>query len=381
MTSLRRTAAAVIAGAVAVAALVATLSVTTVPAAGHEPVPGPSGFAEAGPYPVGQRTLRLPSGVPVEVWYPAKRGTGAGEPEATYDVVSWLPELLKEQLPPGASVTYASGGVRGLPIARGRFPLVVFSHGYAGFRTQSSELTSALASWGFVVASPDHPSRNLTKVLFGPPATTTDIEDLGATITKMGRKNQSPRSLFHRRIDMRHVGVVGHSAGGRAVEELAVRDKRVDTFVGMAGASAGALGETTKTPRKPGLLLAATADGIVELDRMEQAYAAMRKPKRIVYFGGFGHLVFSDLCEVGESDGGLLVVAELLGVPVPDQLRRLATDGCVEPATEPTLAWPAIQHVVVAHLRHVFGTDASDAALTGLPAAYPGVISESRSAP
>ena len=103
----------------------------------------------------------------------------------------------------------------------------------------------------------------------------------------MGRKNGNRGSAFHRRIDLAHVGAVGHSAGGRAVENLAVSDRRVDTFVGMAGASVGALDEEApKVPRKPGLLLAATADGIVGLDRMDAAYDAMRKPKRIVYFGG-----------------------------------------------------------------------------------------------
>jgi dienelactone hydrolase len=258
---------------------------------------------------------------------------------------------------------------------------VVFSHGFGGFRTQSSELTAAIASWGFVVAAPDHPRRNLTRVLFGPPGTTTDLQDLDATLTMMGRKTGNPASAFHRHVDMTHVGAVGHSAGGLAVENLAVTDKRVDTFVGMAGASKGALDEeASKVPRKPGLLLAATADGIVALDQMDQAYDAMKKPKRIVYFGGFGHLAFSDMCEIGESDGGLLAIADLLGIPVSGQLATLATDGCLDPTLDPTLAWPAIQHVVVAHLRRVFGIDTSDSALTGLVEAYPAVVSGARSA-
>lgn len=126
--------------------------------------------------------------------------------------------------------------------------------------------------------------------------------------------------------------------------------------------------------------MAGTADAIVELDRMEAAYAAMRRPKRFVLIGDAGHLVFSDLCEVGASDGGLLALAEVLGITVPESLLPLATDGCLEPALEPTLAWPAIQHTVVAHLRNVLGIDGSEAALTGLVEAYPGVVSDSRSA-
>lgn len=369
--------------AVVAIATAAALSATLAPASAQHPDHdlGPTSYAEAGPYAVGERTLTLGSGVKVEVWYPAEAADVAGLPEATYDIVEWLPDALKALLPEGASVTYPSGGVRGVPVAAGRFPLVVFSHGFAGFRTQSSELTSAIASWGFVVASPDHPSRNLTKVLLGPAGTTTDLQDLGATITLMGRKDTNAGSAFRRHLDLAHVGVVGHSAGGRAVENLAVTDKRVDTFVGMAGASVGALDEEApKVPNKPGLLLAAVEDGIVGLDRMDAAYDAMKAPKRIVYFGGSGHLVFSDLCEVGESDGGLLAIADLLGIPVSGQLAALATDGCIDPAVEPTAAWPAVQHIVVAHLRRVFGLDESDAGLTGLDAAYPAIVTGGRSA-
>lgn len=340
---------------------------------------GPTSFAEAGPYAVGERTLRLPSGAAVEVWYPATTKSVKGKPEATYDVVDWLPPVLASMVPAGAGVTYPSGGVRGVPVRSGRYPLVLFSHGYAGFRDQSSFLTSALASWGFVVAAPDHHSRDLTKVLGGPAGTTTDVEDLQATITLVKKAAAKKKGWLHRHVDLTRIGAVGHSAGGRAIEELAATDKRVDTFVGLAGASAGALDEAAVAPDKPGLLMAGSIDGIVSIDRMEAAYAAMRAPKRLVVVENAGHLVFSDLCEVGASDGGLLAIGDLLGVTIPDALRPLATDGCVEPALEPTAAWPAIRQVTVAWLRHVFRIDRSAAGLGGLTGAYPGVISDSRS--
>lgn len=332
---------------------------------------GPTSYSAAGPYAVGERTFKLPSGVPVEVWYPAEPSDVAGLPMATYDVADYLPPFLQQE---GLSVTHPSGGVRGVPIARGTFPLVVFSHGFAGFRTQSSALTAALASWGFVVAAPDHPSRNLTKVLLGPAGTTTDVEDLQDTITKIGKRTAAKNSWLSKRVDMKRVGAFGHSAGGSAVGRLAVADKRVDTFIAMGGASA------ESTPAKPSMVIAATADGIVTLDRLETAYAGLQNPKRIVLIDGAGHLVFSDLCEIGGADGGLLVLAEAAGIKVPDNLVGLATDGCLEPALKPTLAWPAIHHTVVAQFRRVFGIDSSDAALTGLVEAYPGIVSDSRSA-
>ncbi|WP_395659666.1 alpha/beta hydrolase family protein [Nocardioides sp.] len=341
---------------------------------------GPTSFAGPGPYAVGERTLKLPSGAKLEVWYPARKADVKGKPIGTYDLVDWLPSFLTVGLPPGTSVTYPSGGVRGVPVANKSFPLAVFSHGYAGFRTQSSFLTAAMASWGFVVAAPDHNSRSLTQVLLGPKGTTTDVQDLRATITMIGQKDRARKGWLAGHVDMAHIGAVGHSAGGRAVENLAVVDKRVDTFIGLAGASVGALDDTApEVPDQPGLLMAATDDGIVSLAKMEQAYADMAAPKRIVLVGGAGHLVFSDLCEIGASEGGLLAVAAAVGITVPPQLIPLATDGCAAPALPPPDAWPAIDQVVIAQLRHVLGYDRSAAGLTGLTDAFPGILTDSRS--
>ena len=348
---------------------------------------GPTSFTELGPYSVGETTLRLKTNkAPVEVWYPTTRRSVAGRPQGAYDMVSWLPDYLKDRLPAGFALTYPSGGVRGVPVAPGRFPLLVFSHGYAGFRDQSSFLTAWLASWGFVVAAPDHYSRDLTKILLGPAAAvpTTDVGDLRSTINLMSARNTKPKKRFYRHLDLRRIGAVGHSAGGAAVEALAAVDHRVKTFVSLAGASVGAFGEAetgpfSKVPKVPGLLMAATSDGVVNSADMIAAYRKLHKPKRLVLVGG-GHHAFSDICEVGAAEGGLLAVAALVGIPLPDQLKLLATDGCDPPALPPTEIWPAIRQTVVAHLRYVFGFDDTRAGLTGLVDAFPGIVSGSRSA-
>lgn len=336
---------------------------------------GPTSFAKRGPFRVGEVTLKLPTNdAAVEVWYPTLRRDVAGKRQGSYDLVNWLPSFLQAGLPDGASVTYPSGGVRRVPVAQGRFPLVVFSHGYAGFRTQSSFLTSWLASWGFVVAAPDHLSRNLTAALSGVGGDTTDVGDLRATISLLRKEDGRKKGRFSGHVDTSRVAALGHSAGGRAVTELAAADRRVMTFLAMAGAS------SDKIPRKPGLVLGGDSDGIVELGGLQAAYQKMRAPKRMVVFEKAGHHAFSDLCEVGASDGGLLAIAELLGVPVSEQMERLATDGCVEPAQSPRKSWPAIRQVTVAQLRVVFGFDRSRAGLSGLPKAFPGVVASSTSA-
>ena len=277
-------------------------------------------FTQPGPFGVGETTLALPTnGAPVEVWYPATKASVANGTEATYDVVDWLPPALKKLVPAGFAVTYPSGGVRGVAVAPGRFPLVLFSHGYAGFRDQSTFLTARLASWGFVVAAPDHLSRDLTEVLGGGagPKKTTDVGDLKATIALMGSENVSASSPFHHHVDTTLIGAVGHSAGGAAVEALAAVDPRVTTFIGLAGATVGSFGQTSSgagsiVPHQPGLLMVGTNDHVANPRSIVVAYGRMRRPKRLILLRGAGHLVFADLCEVGSGQGGLLAIAAAL---------------------------------------------------------------------
>ena len=351
---------------------------------------GPTSFTAPGPLGVGETTLTLPTdGAPVEVWYPATKQSVAGKAWATYDIADWLPPGLKKLVPAGYSVSYPSGGVTGVPVAPGRYPLVVFSHGYAGFRDQSTFLTARLASWGFIVAAPDHYSRDLTEVLGGPTGATsktTDVQDLQATIALMKSENASGSSPLHGHVDLSLIGAVGHSAGGAAVEALAATDPQVTTFIGLAGATVGAFGATkggpdSIVPHQPGLLMSGTADHVVSDTSMIRAYGKLHSPKRLILVRGAGHLVFADLCEVGSSQGGLLSIAAVLHVPVPASLVPLASDGCHAPDLAPPLAWPLIRQAVTAQLRHVFGFDASSAGLTGLSAAYPKVVAAVHASP
>ena len=357
----------------------------TVPVVHHV---SPTSFTVPGPFAIGETTLTLPTdGAPVEVWYPATQAAVAGGAVASYDVKTWLPPALQKLIPAGFSVTFPSGGVRDVAVAPGRFPLVLFSHGYAGFRDQSAFLTAFLATWGFVVAAPDHYSRDLTEVLGGPTgatAKTTDVGDLEATVTLMAHENATAASPFHGHVDTTKVGAVGHSDGGVAVEALAAVDPKVATFIGLAGATVGLPGDAKHgpdsiVPHQPGLLMSGTADTVVPTAGMITAYGKMHAPKRLILIKGAGHLVFADICEIGAGQGGLLAIANALKVPIPASLKPLATDGCNPPDLPVTQGWPVVRQAVTAQLRHVFGFDATAAGLSGLVGAYPNVVSADES--
>jgi predicted dienelactone hydrolase len=358
----------------------------TVPVVPHV---SPTSFSVPGPFAIGETTLKLPTdGAPVEVWYPATHASVAGQTEGTYNVADWLPPALAKLIPTGFSGgTFPSGGYRGVAVAPGHFPLVVFSHGFAGYRDQSAFLTSFLATWGFVVAAPDHYSRDLTEVLGGPTgatAKTTDVQDLEATIALMAHQNGTAGSPFHGHVDTKKVGAFGHSQGGVAVEALASVDPKVATFIGLAGATVGLPGNAkhgpgSMVPHQPGLLMSGTADTVVPTAGMITAYSKMHPPKRLILIQGAGHLVFADICEIGAGQGGLLAIANVLKVPIPDSLKPLATDGCNAPDLPVTQGWPVTRQAVTAQLRHVFGFDATTAGINGLTAAYPNVVSADES--
>ena len=133
------------------------------------PRAGEAAYAQHGPYEVGVTTVQL-SDRKMEVWYPVDPediGTG---PRDEYFIRDYVSTAFDQLLPPEVNPPYVTDATRGVPASGdGPFPLVLFSHGFASYRMQSSFLTTHLASWGFVVIAPDYLERGLRSVLGEPP--------------------------------------------------------------------------------------------------------------------------------------------------------------------------------------------------------------------
>ena len=351
-------------------------------------------FSKTGPFGVGLDILKLSeNGAPVTVWYPANADAAHGV-QTQINLSTLLPAAISALYPGLKNVpqdTYAYAGLEG---AAGRFPLVVFSHGFSGFSTQSASLCAHLASWGFVVASPEHLDRDLTAVLKAAltgglnEATlqSRDVTDLENTIALMGAQAEDPHSVLYRHLDMSRIGAGGHSAGGSAVEKLAVADSRVKVFVGLAGASFGSFGETAsgpgaKVPNQPGMLMYGEKDGIVPATSMKNAYNAMKAPKRLIGIADAGHLVFADVCTVGPKHEGLISVAASAGLQIPAQLASLGSDGCTTGFAPIYSDQPLIKQAVTAELRWQMGFDPSQQALDGLEQAFGWQVLQNTTAP
>jgi dienelactone hydrolase len=306
-----------------------------------------SPFSGHGPYPVGVTTLEI-AGHTVEVWYPA---AAAGEFRANYDMRDWLPESEQDKIPDEATPLYTYDAYRDAMAADGGpFPLVLFSHGLAAYRLQSSIMTAHIASYGYVVAAPDHPERGLARVVeFLIPegdfaaATLVEVRD------GLAELNEVDGGLLSGRINMDLVAVSGHSAGGGATYRVLDEAEEGEFDAYMTYAS-GAFGGAA-IPAIPGLVMMGNVDGVVRPDQTLGTWAVTPQPAALVNLKETGHLAFSDLCVIGRDRGGILQIARENGIEVNDLLVRLGTDGCdAEVNLAMEVVFPAINGASVAFL-------------------------------
>jgi predicted dienelactone hydrolase len=205
------------------------------------------------------------------VYYPAAAPSGAERASyGTSELAAAWP-FFNEERRAWLSPVYA-----GVPVANGRFPVVLFSPGLGNLTLYYSSLLCELASRGFVVAALWHPYS--TQVVAFPDGTVLRSNPAGsigavspdsqpAELARLGGvwaadqrfvldqlvtwNREHP--LLRDHIDLERVGAFGHSLGGAAAAEAAQVDERIDAAVNMDGAMFGAV--TTEGARVPFLLV------------------------------------------------------------------------------------------------------------------------------
>jgi hypothetical protein len=165
-------------------------------------------------------------------------------------------------------------------------------------------------------------------------------------------QNTQAAGLLAGLMDFDHVGVVGHSAGGRtALDALAEPDVEVAIGYAAAGGAANA--------GKPAMLIAARNDIGVTTAFTESLFASLVSPKRLVIIEQIGHNTFSDVCTPIREGASLAQLAREAGLQIDERLLALAENGCGAENLAPERAWSITQHFTVAQLRAAFGIDAS----------------------
>jgi len=275
----------------------------------------PADPSRRGPWPVGARTVSI-GRLTAEVWYPATRGSQEGLDRAVYDIREALPPSQRELIPDADNPWQQCDCYRDLPLdtERGPYPVVVFVHGTAAFRTQSLQETTHWASRGFVVVAADHPGLMLGDMLslLCPDSASGQQNltgDMDAILTALDPPT-GELAFLAGAIDTERVAAIGHSAGGNAVAGFSGKPGVRVVIPFSAGTAVQASPSLEQT-----LFVSGMSDAIAKFDSVVTGYDGSPAPKRLVGIRSAGHLVVSDLCALRNSAGrNMLEVAQDHGV-------------------------------------------------------------------
>jgi predicted dienelactone hydrolase len=232
-------------------------------------------FATPGPYPVGVRTV---------TWVDASRptqpnGTYAGAPDRTLVTEIWYPAV-------------AAGRDEAFDPSGGPYPVIIQSHGFSDFRTGESEVTSHLASRGYIVAAPDFPLSNLLAP--GGP-TVADIQNQPGDVSFV---LDHVLAEYGSDADATRIGASGLSLGGLTTWLVTYhplfRDPRIRAAVGMAGLACIFRGSFFRTVDTPRLILQGDSDLVVQFkENGRHAFRAGPAARHLVELREGSHLGFS----------------------------------------------------------------------------------------
>jgi dienelactone hydrolase len=248
--------------------------------------------------------------VPVEVWYPATDAyAGQDLDDATRDTYELMPGVS------GAR----QDAVRDAEPAPGPWIPIVFSHGFAGHRRQTTHFCTHLASHGYAVASPDHlgnTTADIMAMMAGGPRTDEEneayVHEVAANRPADARRALDALLSGELGVAVRDdgAGMTGHSFGGWTTLQTTAQDDRIVAAVPLAPAGGRSaknfdaiqpiidMLELDWERAVPTLMIVADEDSVLPMDGMHDLIDRCPSIDRMVVLRNADHFHFCDGVEV-----------------------------------------------------------------------------------
>ena len=261
-------------------------------AAAWEPLAEPRG-----PWAVGHRALAGPDG-PLAVWYPVAPST---------------PMAMRLY----GRIFLGRTAVASTPVAPGRWPLAILSHGLRGSRFDLAWLAGSLAARGWVVVAGEHPGTARDGY---EPARATRLAARAAQLTAI-LDHLEAAGDWRLRLNFDRVLAIGHSAGGSTAlawagaqvdadllqaydpgqlsPPVAVVEPRLAAVVALAPGTGPVFAASGLSGvQLPVLLISGTADRHTPEELCAGHYAAHLPNASWERLAGAGHYIFKPVCNL-----------------------------------------------------------------------------------
>ncbi len=284
-----------------------------------------------GPFPVGvTRTLfvdssrtdsftKEPRTLVTEIWYPAD-DSALKMPKNKYSdfipggVTPDLDKLLKGTYGIGVAEIdklYWNEAVRDAKVRKGRFPLIVFSHGNGGTRHQNTFWCDYLASHGYIIVSADHTGNARMTIINGKVIPYQNSErlksaedrplDMSFLLDKMIAWDKGEDKRFAGHIDTARAAATGMSFGSMTSIWVADKDPRFKAVIAMSGARGEHANLTIPSLRMIGS--EDTTIGEAGNAEVRAHHAKHTGPSYLLELKNGGHFSFTDMFKIRKNYG------------------------------------------------------------------------------
>jgi acetyl esterase/lipase len=198
-----------------------------------------------------------------QVWYPAETPERPDRSLWNEDWEVVVPALARSMGLPSWFLDHTrytlSNSETSLPMAEGTFPVVIYSHGWGGFRSIALNQIEHLVSNGYIVIAPDHTYAAVATVFddgeiaymddqalpnvaeVGESAYQEAATALVATLSAdhitildaLEEGETGPFGAVSGGVDLNRIGIYGHSAGGGAAVKTCLEDERCGAVLGL----------------------------------------------------------------------------------------------------------------------------------------------------